>query len=77
MDVVYQNSGFVHGFNFQICGKPLLSCTVAGIHWYLYQLCLMFLLAQIKARFNLSIDNKAKKNSRCLSRQSINSYMLL
>lgn len=32
MDVVCQYSGFVYGFNFQIFGQPLLSCTVAGIH---------------------------------------------
>lgn len=36
----------------------------------------MFLLAQIKAKFILLIDNKAKKSSQCLRRQSMNSYVL-
>ena len=77
MGVVLQYDGFVYGFSLQICGQPFLSCIVVGIHQYLcsVQLCLKFSLAQIKPKFILSTDNKAKKGGQYLGEQSMNSYV--
>jgi len=60
MGVALQYDGFVYGFTLRICGQPSLSCVVVGVHWYLcwVNLCLMFSVAQIKAKFILSAKLK-------------------
>lgn len=73
MGVGLQFNMFVYGYSLQTCGQDFLGCIVVGIHQSLccVQLRLVFSLAQIKAKFILSIDNKVKKGSHCPGDQSM------